>query len=140
MMGKRGPKPFRPTRVQLRKAEEMIAGGMSEPQVAVVFGISERSARRHFRSAFSDGLAKKRAEVINLLWGAARSGNVTAMKALEVITGKADAVAVWTGPRPEPVVRTPKLGKKEQQQLDAEDVVAGTDPDWGNDLDVRLRN
>ena len=137
---KPGRKPFRPTRAQLRRAEEMVAGGMSEPQVAVVFGISERSARRHFRAAFTDGLSKRRAEVINLLWGAARSGNVTAMKALEQMTGKADAVATWVGPRPEPVAKVPRIGKKEQQQMDAEGVLSGTDPDWGSDLDVRLKN
>jgi hypothetical protein len=62
------------------------------------------------------------------------------MKALEGITGKADVAAVWSGPRPEQVCTTPKLGKKEQAQMDAEGVVSGTDPDWGNDLDVRLRN
>jgi DNA-binding CsgD family transcriptional regulator len=137
---KPGRKPFRPTLAQTRRAEELVAGGMSELQVAVVFGISERSARTHFRAAFTDGLAKRRGEVINMLFKAARSGNVSAMKALEGITGKADVAAVWSGPRPEQVCTTPKLGKKEQQQLDAEGVVAGTDPDWGNDLDVRLRN
>ena len=137
---KPGRKPFRPSPEQLRHAEEMVAGGMSEPQVAMVFGISERSAHRHFRAAFTGGLAKRRAEVIELLWGAARKGNVAAMKTLEAITGKAGAAAAWSGPRPEPVPKRPKLGKKEQQQLDAEGVVAGTDPDWGNDLDVRLRN
>ena len=113
---------------------------MSEPQVAMVFGISERSAHRHFRAAFTGGLAKRRGEVIEHAFGRSRSGNVAAMKALEGITGKADVAAVWSVPRPEQVARTPKLGKKEQQQLDAEGVVAGTDPDWGNDLDVRLRN
>ena len=50
---------------QTRRAEELVAGGMSELQVAVVFGISERSARTHFRAAFTDGLAKRRGEVIN---------------------------------------------------------------------------
>ena len=98
---------------------------MSELQVAVVFGISERSARRHFRAVFTDGLAKRRGEVINMLFKAARSGNVSAMKALEGITGKADVAAVWAGPRPEQVCTTPKLGKKEQAQMDAEGVVSG---------------
>ena len=61
------------------------------------------------------------------------------MKALETITGKADVSATWVGPRPEPVAYA--QGRQEgAAQMDAEGVISGTDPDWGNDLDVRLRN
>ena len=88
---------------------------------------------KHFGEELETGRAVKRAEVIRLLFTSARKGNVSAQKTLEQITARAAAEdEVLSQPTAE---KQPRLGKKEQAQIDAQ--TAGEDSNWGGDLAFR---
>ena len=122
----RGRKCYKPTRVQRTRVEELIAIGMTQSNIAASLGIDQRTLSKHFPRELRDGAAKKRGETVKLLWLAAKKGNVAAMKTLM-------ALQIEPPQRETPALaRSPKLGKKEVAQKEAESAGEGTD--WGDDL------
>lgn len=116
-MAKRGRPPFRVTRTLQRKVEELVSCGMSQDDVARVIGCSIPTLEKHFPDELKTGRARKRAEVIALLFKSARSGNVSAQKKLEDMTGVA---SIGRAPIIGTAAAEPKRGKKEQAMADAQ--------------------
>lgn len=118
-MAKRGRPQFRPTATQRREVEEMIACGMSEDDVARAVGIATETLRKHFVEELATAKAKRRGEVIKLLFRNARKGNVSAQKHLEAMTSLAGTArpAERIAPTDKPAAR---VGKKAQEQADAQ--------------------
>jgi hypothetical protein len=132
-MALRGRPSFKPTAAHRRQVEECKSGGMSNEEIAMAIGISTPTLEKHFEEELLHGRARKRAEVLRLLYAAARKGNVTAQKQLHLITATQAAAAEWEADgiaKPPPA--TAKLGKKEQAELAAR--TAGHGSEWGDDL------
>ena len=130
-MTKRGRPTFRATAAQKRKVEQYVSAGMSQTDIARAIGCTEPTLQKHFAEELAIGAAKRRAECIDLLYRAARKGNVSAIKKLEEMTKVAALAEAQRNPKPE--VPT-KLGKKQQAAEAA--TVAGEGSDWGDDLQV----
>lgn len=114
----RGRPAFVPTASQRRTVQEMISCGETKRSVFLALGIDEATLNKHFAVELETGGAKKRQELLSLLWKGARKGNASCIKKIEEMqraAGAAEAVA-----RRE--VKPPELGKKEQQQAAAERV------------------
>lgn len=124
----RGPgRPtFEPTEEQRLDVEEMVACGMRQDDIARAVGISTPTLVKRFADELAGGGARRRAEVVKMLFGAARKGNVAAQKKLEEMTARAMAAEAFQAP-----AETPK-GKKEAA-VDAAHR-AGRDSEWGSDL------
>ncbi|MDB5582149.1 MAG: hypothetical protein JWR80_7325 [Bradyrhizobium sp.] len=118
-MADSGGRPaFKPTAATRRKVEEWVSCGMSQDDCARALGISTPTLVKHFEEELANGVAKKRAEVIGMLYKAAKTGNVTAQKKLEEmsrVAGAAEAVKGREKKEPEP-------GKKEQEHMAAQGV------------------
>jgi hypothetical protein len=71
---------------------------------------SANPSREHLSEELGTGLAKRRAEVISLLFRQSRKGNVAAIKRLEEMTSVASSLANPKSPK------EPRLGKKETLQ------------------------
>lgn len=121
-MAGRGRPQFKPTSALRRKVEELLTGGMSKDECARAIGCSTPTLEKHFEEELANGIAKKRAEVIGLLFKSARKGNVTAQKKLEEMSRVSGAAEAVTGREP----KAPRLGKKEERQVAAEAVASGT--------------
>lgn len=107
-----------PTSAMRRVVEEMISCGETKRSVYLALGIDEKTLDKHFAEELETGGAKKRREVLGMLFKEARKGNAACIKKLEEmqrVAGAAEAVA-----RREP--KAPEPGKKEQQQAAAERV------------------
>lgn len=135
-MGSPGRPPFKPTAAQRRQVEELVSCGMGHTDIARALGIARETLRKYFADELAEGLARRRAEVIALLYKSARKGNVSAQKALDLATARAGAQASFAEDA-EPAPRPVKLGKKEQAQLDA--ATAGEGSEWGDDLKPGIR-
>jgi hypothetical protein len=126
---------MQPTDEQRLKVEELAACGMKQVGIAAVIGCNEDTLRRYFAVELAQGPARRRAEILGLLYTAARKGNVSANKHLELMTHRAAAESSFTGAetQPErPPAKPEKLGKKEEAALAAQS--AGKDSEWGDDL------
>jgi hypothetical protein len=116
----------------------LAAGGITEPAIATVLGISPKTLRNYFAVQLETGRGVKRAQNLERLEAAAKRGNVSAMKALaaafdrgehqEQIAGETAAVR---RERAEAAVRE-RMSKRQLEQRDA--LTAGQDTDWGTDL------
>src|SRR5688572_21509988 len=116
-MANQGRPTFQVTAALQRQVEELVSCGMTEADIAGAIGCSRPSLRTHFRDQLKTGRAKRRAEVVRLLFASARKGNVSAQKKLVDITG----IAATARPAPKPN----RLGKKEQAELDAQTAAEG---------------
>jgi hypothetical protein len=123
MPAKRGRPAYQPTTRIRREVEEMLAARMPGKDIAAVLGINEDTFHKHFAEEVRIGAAKRRGEVVKMLFKAGRGGNVAAQKKLLELTTPPDAA-------PAPRVEPP--GKKEQAAGAATTAGAGTE--WGNDL------
>lgn len=92
-----------------------VMAGISEVAMAARFGISHDTLRRRFAEELRRGREQWQMHVLGLLMKAAESGNVTAMKTL---LNRSDAV--YSPPTAEEPAKPPKLGKKEQAQIEAQ--------------------
>jgi hypothetical protein len=123
-----GRPEFKATPALRRKVEELICCGMSKEDVARAIGCTKPTLVKHFMPELETGIARKRAEIIGMLFKSAKGGNVTAQKKLEEmsrIAGAEDALS-------RPAERDLKLGKKELAAEAAK--TAGVDSEWGSDL------
>lgn len=116
---KGGRPPYRPTIEARQTVEQMKFCGESDNTIARALGIDPDTLRKHFVDELADGHAQRRKEVVELLFTAARTGNVSAIKKLEEmgrVAGAAAAIEHRAAPK------TPKLGKKEQAAATAAQV------------------
>lgn len=121
MAGKVGRPEFAPTKRHRDKVEQLVACGMSKEDVARALGITKPTLLKHFPEELAGGVAKKRSEIIGMLFKAAKSGNVTAQKKLEEMNRVATAAEAMAdipaeAPKAEP------MGKKAQVKAAAERV------------------
>lgn len=137
---KRGRPLFKPTPAMRRTVEQMVSVGDSQVTIARALGIAKDTLELHFAEELKTGYAKKRREVLDLLFKAAKKGNVTALRTLEGMTRVAGAAADFdekagrdeTSDKPIAPSRAVKLGKKEIQREEAFN--AGLHSEWGEDL------
>jgi TPR repeat protein len=116
----------------------LAAGGITEPAIATVLGISPKSLRNYFAVQLETGRGVKRAQNLERLEAAAKRGNVAAMKALAQAFDRGESQELRAGEtaaerreRAEAAV----LGRTSKRQLLERDALtAGQDTDWGTDL------
>ncbi len=129
-----GRPKFVPTDAHREQVEQMVAVGTGEDDIAELVGCARMTLRKHFPKELRFGRVKKRAEVVGMAFDAARSGNAAMIKHLEVMTGIAASgqpakykVPEIEKPAPaEKPAKAPKLGKKEEQLLAAQNPDQGT--------------
>jgi hypothetical protein len=115
---KPGRPSYRPTLEDRKTVEQMKFCGESDNTIARALNIDPDTLRKHFADELADGHAQRRKEVIGLMFDAARSGNVAAIKKLEEmgrVAGASEAVKARE-------TKAPKLGKKEERRIAAENV------------------
>lgn len=130
---------YRPTPEQRLSVEQMVSCGVSQDTIARALDINRETLAKHFKDELETGGARRRQEIVDLMYAQARKGNVTAIKRLEEMTQPVEAGASFEkrGEAPaleEKPVKPPKLGKKEQAAVTAGTAGAGTE--WGDDLKV----
>lgn len=103
-----GRPDWKPTKQHRADAELYVATGMSEEDIARVFGIGTTTLRKYLHEELATGRAKRRAEIIRFLHKSAKGGNVSAQKHLESMT------AMAASSRDEMARKAPPLGKKEE--------------------------
>ena len=119
VVGMRTGRPqFQPTKAQRRAIEQMSSVGEPASTMATAIGVDRKTLAKSFAAELLVGRAKRRREVIDLLFRAARAGNVSALKKLELMT----AIT------PPPV--GPRIGKKERAEAEVEGADVGTS--WGH--------
>jgi predicted transcriptional regulator len=117
-MPERGRPPFKPTATMRRKVEELVSCGMSQDECARALDISVPTLTKHFEEELANGTAKKRAEVIGMIFRSAKKGNVSAQKKLEEMSRIAGAAEAIKGREK----KVPEPGKKEQEKIAAANV------------------
>ncbi|EFG6100970.1 hypothetical protein BMP26_005299, partial [Escherichia coli] len=89
----RGRPPFKPTLAQRRVVEQMVSVGDSKEMVARAIGIDVDTLDKHFPEELLNGAAKKRREVLDMLYKGAKKGNASLIKKLEEMTRIVGAAA-----------------------------------------------
>lgn len=123
MTNKTGPKVargrpvFKATPRLRRKVSECASVGMSHDDIARAIGCSTPTLQKYFGDELTTGAAMKRAEITAMLFKAARKGNVSAQKHLELKAQTAAAAQAMSDH--EAPAKVEKFGKKEQQQAAA---------------------
>lgn len=134
----RGRPSFVPTPALRRTVERMIACGDTHDVVARALGIDPNTLRKHFESELAHGYAKKRREIVDMLFDGAKKGNASLIKRVEEMTRLAGPAADFEARDPagteQKRTRQPVKGKKEVQRDEA--MNAGLSSDWGDDLPV----
>ncbi|MBR2689180.1 MAG: hypothetical protein IKE42_15110 [Aquamicrobium sp.] len=135
----RGRPQFKPTAAQRRTVEQMVSCGDSKRMIARALKIDEDTLGKHFLEELENGAARKRREVLDMLYKGAKKGNATLIKRLEEMTRISGAKENFDQPeKPRGKAaapaqpRAPKLGKKEIQREAA--MAAGQNSEWGDDL------
>lgn len=136
----RGRPAHAPTPATRRQVAVAAGGGMRHLDIAIALGISRETLEKHYADELAGGATKRRLEVLNAMFAAAKKGSSSAAKVylaaepeLAVPTLPADAgEAAPAKPSAQAVVHPvgKPLGKKEQAQVDAATAAAGTD--WAN--------
>jgi AcrR family transcriptional regulator len=111
------------TSAQRERVMTGAAARMTLPQIADAIGCSRRTLCEHFTTELAIGRARRILEAVELLRKAAMEHNVSATKALLVCYGD---------PQLPPEGAPPRLGKKAQAMLDAQNALA--DSEWADDL------
>jgi hypothetical protein len=136
--GKRGRPEHAPTPALRRKVSIAAGGGMLHEEIAMALGINRDTLRKHYRMELSVEAQKRRLEVLESVYAAAkRKGTSAAAKAYLAHAPEFEAQPIGEGeappapPVPQPVAAAPaprpaKLGKKEQAQADAHGAADGT--------------
>jgi AcrR family transcriptional regulator len=111
------------TSAQRERVMTGAAARMTLPQIADAIGCSRRTLCEHFTTELAIGRARRILEAVELLRKAAMKHNVSATKALLVCYGD---------PQLPPEGAPPRLGKKAQAMLNAQNALA--DSEWADDL------
>ena len=77
---KRGRPAFEPTPMQRETVKVMTAGGIQQPAIAGVLGISEPTLRRHFRKEIANGAAEVGLMVVAAHLKRIRAGDMRAIE------------------------------------------------------------
>lgn len=130
-----------PTPENINKVMMLLVFKKTNAEIAKALGISQPTLRKHYLQQ----LQQRRVARLQLdatrwagLYAKVLAGDVGAMKELGKVLeahDRAELAANFgadTHQRREREPRAPKLGKKQQAQLEAEN--AGADSDWGDDL------
>jgi len=117
-----------------REVEQMVACGMSEDDAARGIGCSTPTLQKYFSEELMTGRAKRRREIISMLFRAARAGNVSAQRKLHDMTSEAAAAEQFFA-KPKPVSEpkaepTSKPTARERAQVESEK--AGDGNEWGH--------
>lgn len=128
---KMGRPPFKPTRKMRTSVERMCAVGDSQDTIARALGIDRNTLAKHFHEELLTGAAKRRREVVDMIFDGASNGNASLIKRAEEMSRAATADTGNREPE-QPAPKVPKLGKREAQQQEA--IGAGKGSDWGDDL------
>ena len=128
-----GRPAYAPTFTDRRKVEERRAAGMSVAQIAVSMRIDRQTLEKHFAEEIEFGHSRRRGEVVDMLFQAARKGNVSALKALERMTDLSSVEQAWmktaakaAEAKERAEAKPAKVGKKEQEQVAAKTAEVGT--------------
>jgi hypothetical protein len=121
-----------PTPETRQMVTELMAVGVIEGDIALRLRLDQKTLAKHYDQELRFGRVERRAEVVGLLFSAARKGNVTAQKHLEGMTAVAGAENALKGADLPAQPRAARLGKKEQAAIEAQAAGAGTD--WAGDL------
>jgi hypothetical protein len=78
----RGRPAFKPTQGQRRTVERLAALGESRGSIAQALGIALGTLDVRFGEELASGRARRRGDLIGMLFASARKGSVTAMKTL----------------------------------------------------------
>ncbi len=128
-----GRPEFAPTDEDREKVRVLKAGGMTNEAIAEVIGVSEPTLRKHFSYELDIATAKVRADLLMARYRAAMGGNVQAQnKMIEQVSANAAQRKIAA----EKEEKKPKLGKKEEQKLAAENVEGAFAPPAGPKLVV----
>lgn len=116
-----GQPPFKPTKAQCNDVESMKADGWSNERIALMLRISRPTLEKHFADELQYGRDKVQLENLKNLRKMAKK-NASAAKQLNdrldiAATRRPDGGDLLPDP---PQHKEPKLGKKERQQLEAE--------------------
>ncbi|OAS26297.1 hypothetical protein A5481_06170 [Methylobacterium platani] len=124
------------------QVEQMVAAGERRETIARAVGCTVAELEVRFADELEHGAARRRAEIIDIMWRKAREGHPGSIKELVEMTGAAvaersfldgaDATDEDDEPSAQPAARRRRLGKKEQALVDAEGAGSGTE--WGDDL------
>jgi hypothetical protein len=118
---------LKPTEAQRRDVSISAGAGISHEEMALGLGISRPTLEKHFAYELTTGAYRKRQEVLNAMFKAAKAGNVAAQKAYAAMTPRAAAPPV-----PLPDQPTVPEGKKAQANAAAVTAQAGTE--WADIL------
>lgn len=106
-----GQPPFKPTKAQRTDVESMKADGWSNERIALVLRVSRPTLEKHFANELQYGRDVVQLENLRNVRRMAKK-NASAAKQLN------DRIALAGAVMPEPPA--PKIGKKELQQIEAE--------------------
>lgn len=110
----------RPTPETRLTVEQMRAVGETGDTIARALQISRETLYQHYKTELEDGRSNRRREVVDLMFKAAKAGNVSAQKRLEEMMRTADAVeAVGKRGKEKSAPAPAALGKKEERQAAA---------------------
>lgn len=118
----RGRPAYVPTDDDREKVQILRAQGMSKEAIAEALGIHYQTLATHFSMDLEVAVAKKTAEVMMARYRAAVGGSVPAQNKFLELAGAIP-------PKPVKAAKPPKLGKKEEAQIEAERL---PDDEWGN--------
>jgi hypothetical protein len=71
---------WNPTQKEREQIQNMAAFGLTQPAIAVVFGVTDRTLRSRCKTELAVGLTKALTEVAGALYKSALRGNVEAQK------------------------------------------------------------
>lgn len=130
----RGRPAFKPTAAQKRQVSIAAAGGMRHDDIAIAMGVCRDTLSKYFEAELSAGAAARRMEVLQALFIAAKKGSSSAARAFLAADPTLGIPPLPEGAQPAvaqaPVAAvTPKRGKKEQAQADAQTAAQGTEWD-----------
>jgi len=119
----RGRPEYVPTDEAREKVQVLRAQGMSKEAIASAMDIHVETLVKHFSVEMECAVAKKTADVMMARYRSAIGGSVPAQNKFLELAGAVP-------PKPPKAARTPKPGKKEQADIDAQDAPQ----EWGDIL------
>lgn len=117
---------FKPTDELREKVSIWRAGGMSKDDIALALDIDVKTLTKHFSHELDVVSARKKADVLESQFRAARRGNVAAQRAFLASAGLAPTAAPRTAPKAEATPKEAALGKKETRARNAKIASEGT--------------
>lgn len=127
-----GRPPYVPTSSDREKVELLVASGTKHGEIALVLSISEPTLREAYAVELKTGPAKRRAEAVLLLYKAAKSNNVSAIKEWNAKLLEAELARLGGDVAAPPASKKEDtLGKKAIQAVDAHEVLTG-DGEWAH--------